>query len=232
MSQNHLIDYRRSEWIGFRKRVLERDGYTCVICGRGRDEVVLHVHHHVYHRGMLLWEYPLDAMETLCAGCHAAHHGKIPPRYGWEFIAETDLEEPSYNCDLCNTEIRYVFLVTHENWMPMEVGEMCCDRMTSTSVAGELMDQRRKFAGKLTRFVNSPRWDDVAGESVIKQGRWYVSVFRDGGAFGIKVGSKRGKMRFVTMSDARAHVFRVIESGEVESYFSRSRTHPYLRRVA
>ena len=64
-----------SEYRSFKKAVLERDGYCCVICG-ATDH--LHVHHIKPFR-----EYPelrtdIDNGITLCADCHrSVHHGDI-----------------------------------------------------------------------------------------------------------------------------------------------------------
>src|SRR3954471_7225795 len=109
--------YSSKQWREFRAAIIRLDDGCCVQCGRTEsDGVVLHVHHKAYRPGRLPWEYPLEACETLCAGCHAAHHGKIPPKVGWEFAGHDDLGEPSEACDLCGTEIRHVFLIYHANW--------------------------------------------------------------------------------------------------------------------
>jgi len=36
----------------------------------------LHVHHGYYQDGMMAWEYPLDALLTLCWSCHETLHRK------------------------------------------------------------------------------------------------------------------------------------------------------------
>jgi 5-methylcytosine-specific restriction endonuclease McrA len=72
--------YRSSEWNAFRSQVICLDNDCCVRCGRGEpDRVVFHVHHKTYLPGKLPWQYPFELCETLCAGCHAEHHGKFLP---------------------------------------------------------------------------------------------------------------------------------------------------------
>jgi len=67
-------DYRKylltPEWKQRRVFVLERDGRACVLCG-SVDE--LQVHHRTYERR---GDELLSDLTTLCAECHAKHHGK------------------------------------------------------------------------------------------------------------------------------------------------------------
>lgn len=55
-------------WQKMRLKILERDEFTCRHCG-GTDET-LHVHHKYYENGNLPWEYPTEALVTLCEPCH------------------------------------------------------------------------------------------------------------------------------------------------------------------
>ena len=69
-------DLRSDKWKRFRERVLKRDGYACTKCGaRG---VILNAHHTYYFKGRYhAWEYPLDALVTLCEDCHNAIHNEL-----------------------------------------------------------------------------------------------------------------------------------------------------------
>ena len=54
---------------GLREAVLERDGYSCRVCGAsGRDKRSITVHHRVPGRSLL------HLMISLCPGCHAKVH--------------------------------------------------------------------------------------------------------------------------------------------------------------
>ena len=57
---------------GLRERVLERDGYSCRVCGAsGRSKHSIAVHHRVPGKSLL------QTMIALCPGCHAkVHHTK------------------------------------------------------------------------------------------------------------------------------------------------------------
>lgn len=47
-----MSSYKDSEWKTFRESVLQLDGYKCRQCGRGKDEVILQVHHKEYKPGL------------------------------------------------------------------------------------------------------------------------------------------------------------------------------------
>lgn len=56
-------------WQKKRLEILNRDDWTCQICG-AKDKM-LHVHHISYFRGRKPWEYDNDLLITLCEDCHA-----------------------------------------------------------------------------------------------------------------------------------------------------------------
>ena len=59
-----LMDPR---WQKRRLQVLERDGWTCGVCGD--TETTLHVHHRWYEGGDP-WDAPDEALVTMCKECH------------------------------------------------------------------------------------------------------------------------------------------------------------------
>ena len=68
-----------TEWRNKREKILKRDDYRCVYCGRRHAK--LHVHHKYYSaypNGVLVdpWNYPDDALITLCAYCHQRVHAR------------------------------------------------------------------------------------------------------------------------------------------------------------
>lgn len=60
-------------WFLTRKVILIRDHNRCTRCGTDNH---LQVHHLYYTSGKLAWEYPFDALITLCDYCHGMTHGK------------------------------------------------------------------------------------------------------------------------------------------------------------
>jgi hypothetical protein len=60
---------RDPRWQKRRLEILERDGFSCCMCGGNEKE--LHVHHSIYKRGVEPWEYDDRDLWTLCTECHA-----------------------------------------------------------------------------------------------------------------------------------------------------------------
>jgi len=58
----------RPEWQKKRLEILNRDEFKCQSCES--KEKTLHVHHKIYLKGRMAWEYEDDNFETLCKDCH------------------------------------------------------------------------------------------------------------------------------------------------------------------
>ena len=66
-------------WQKRRLEIMQRDNFTCQMCGNGLTSgVPLNVHHYVYHKGYLPWEYPDKDLITLCRDCHHKLHEEKP----------------------------------------------------------------------------------------------------------------------------------------------------------
>lgn len=217
--------YRTAAWAEYRQKVIRLDGGVCSACGRGpKDGAALHVHHKQYLPGHKPWEYPFDLCEALCSGCHAAEHGIVAPRTGWDFAGVDDLGDLVGSCELCNTPIRYVFMVTHPDWRPMEVGTDCCDHLTSTGTASEYIETKKKLAEKRKRFVSSRRWVPAPrGACRIVQKRLEVLIVPDSEGFRLKIEGVKGKKLFRELFDAKLFAFDFIESGEAEQFLQKHR---------
>lgn len=66
------------EWRNKRLKIIKRDNCRCVYCG---NRFHLHVHHKYYSaypNGVLVdpWNYPDDALITLCSYCHQRVHAR------------------------------------------------------------------------------------------------------------------------------------------------------------
>ena len=59
-------------WKKRRLEIIKRDGDKCTKCGD--TEKILNVHHKYYLFGKKPWEYPDDALITLCIDCHQLLH--------------------------------------------------------------------------------------------------------------------------------------------------------------
>lgn len=58
---------RDPRWQKRRLEIYERDKFTCQSCER--TDITLTVHHK-YYKNCEPWEYPNDALQTLCEVCH------------------------------------------------------------------------------------------------------------------------------------------------------------------
>lgn len=63
---------RDPRWQKKRLEIMERDEFTCQICGC--KDKTLNVHHRHYSRGREPWEYDGNALVTLCEPCHDLVH--------------------------------------------------------------------------------------------------------------------------------------------------------------
>lgn len=150
---------RKRKWENFRREVIELDGSQCVRCGKSPDTgAVLHVHHKSYMTGRDYWDYPLEMMETLCAGCHAKEHDIITPDCGWSLVSDDNLGSRVGTCDYCGNSLRYTFHIHHPNWPAMNVGSDCCDQLTGTGEASKSERQRHNRESRRQRFIDSGGW--------------------------------------------------------------------------
>jgi len=70
------MDYKEQikspKWQRRRLEILQRDDFTCQICGC--KDKMLHVHHTAYERNKMIWEYPDEMLITMCNECHSLEH--------------------------------------------------------------------------------------------------------------------------------------------------------------
>lgn len=214
-----MTQYRTHNWEEFRKSVIELDGNKCSVCGKSGREAILQVHHTKYISGLKPWEYATKDCVTLCRGCHATEHGKIRPKFGWEYQGDEDLGNLIGTCDNCGSSLRYVFYIFHEKWGTMEVGTYCCDSLTDTKIASNLVESQRRYDDRRERFLKSKRWKQETKIHRIKQGSFDIEIKQVGLNFFIQIQNLKSKKHYMSLDDAKFKVFDVIESGELMEYF-------------
>lgn len=66
------------EWREKRQKILNRDNNKCVYCGKTHNLQVHHKYYSKYPNGFRVypWNYPDDALITLCDECHKKVHNK------------------------------------------------------------------------------------------------------------------------------------------------------------
>ncbi len=215
--------YQTNQWRQFRDEVIELDGGSCRDCGRSEPEVVLQVHHKKYIPGNAPWQYDYKDCETLCKGCHAAEHGKIPPKTGWQYLGYEDLGEVAGNCELCGSNFRYQFYVYHKNWGSMQVGTFCCNALTSTEIASKQLDQQNKYDERKRRFTRSKRWVEISGRAILRQKGIRIEIAKSDDQYYIQLDLYPGQIGFDTLDAAKSHVFDIIEDGSAQKFITRIR---------
>ena len=59
-------------WQRRRLEILQRSDFSCEDCEA--TDKTLHVHHKLYRKGAMPWEYADHELEALCEDCHEKHH--------------------------------------------------------------------------------------------------------------------------------------------------------------
>lgn len=75
MAKSYSDKLKDPRWQKRRLAVLERDEWCCQSCYD--TESTLHVHHRYYVWNSDPWDYPEDALVTLCESCHADESAAI-----------------------------------------------------------------------------------------------------------------------------------------------------------
>lgn len=141
------------------------------------------------------------------------------PQQGWLLVASDDLGELCGNCELCGTNLRYIFAIEHPNWGSLAVGTNCCDKLTTTTEASEYLNSYINYINRRKKFVNSKDWIiDCSGRHTIKRAGMFAFAFRLGDKFRIGFQEIEGKNDHATLLDAKISMFDFIESGEAAAY--------------
>lgn len=75
MTKSYSDKLKDPRWQKTRLKIMERDGWKCVVCGNHED--TFHVHHTRYERGKDPWDYSPELLITLCASCHECYHQNL-----------------------------------------------------------------------------------------------------------------------------------------------------------
>lgn len=65
---------RMPQWQRKRLEIMDRDNFQCLMCDDNMN--TLHVHHTVYIKDRLPWEYADETLMTVCDYCHDLCHWK------------------------------------------------------------------------------------------------------------------------------------------------------------
>ncbi len=62
------------KWQKKRLEILQRDNFTCIVCGSNDKE--LNVHHLYYKSDTMIWDYDDECYVSLCKNCHDNYHSQ------------------------------------------------------------------------------------------------------------------------------------------------------------
>lgn len=239
MNYNQEKSYREPKWHALRSRILERDNYTCCRCGKHCSPSELNVHHVRYDRGKKAYDYLDVDLITLCQGCHAQEHGKIMPQSGWEYIGEEDLGDLIGECDACGCQLRYEHEIYHPLWGYLFVGCECADRLTQSTNASIVENQRIKKSRRFYSFKSSSKWEQHKNGHFLVFKKFKVKIWYNQPYYTVEIGfsyfNKSGNLvwdvikgkrkKFSNYEEAQYAAFDSIDSGILQSYIDRKFEH-------
>lgn len=106
----------------------------------------------------------------------------------------------------------------------MSVGTVCCDNLTGTQAATDIIDSKHRYESRLTRFVDSTRWKQEGEILRIKQKGIIVQIVPFETGFKIRMNDHMGKTVYHSLTDAKTKVFESIENGKAEKYLTDTKT--------
>jgi hypothetical protein len=133
------------------------------------------------------------------------------PHRGWVCIDVEDLGEPEGNCDMCETEIRYVHVMRHPQSGDIRVGCICAGHMERDYAAPLDRERRLKNRSKRRERWLTRRWlESRAGNYRLRlEGRLF-GVFRDPDYPGLwkgRIDDMFGRKRFATPDAVKLALF-------------------------
>ena len=218
MNKSQKASYRRNEWKEFSKTVICANNNQCSDCHRTpADGIVLQVHHRYYKKGLLPWQYPISACETLCSGCHAKKHGEIPPDTGWEYLGYDDLGDLIGECERCHNEIRYEHYIYHPMWGDMTVGCNCADRLTGTTEASEHDKKLKGRVIRFERFITPSNWIQEDNRHLTNYVGFPITITKQNGKFQLTIFIPL-QDKYDSLEDAQNAAFKMVEGISIEEF--------------
>ncbi|MFR9660366.1 MAG: hypothetical protein SNG04_08185 [Rikenellaceae bacterium] len=144
-----------NEKFDFFEAIKKRDQYTCVKCGRTKDDTTLRVQK---IDKALRGDNLNSNYITLCNSCNAKNKRIIEPTSGWDLIFINDLGSKIGTCERkgCGTSIRYEHHIYHPDWGNKIVGSTCVDFLTEEDKY--FSDFLMKTLSDIRNFIKKAKW--------------------------------------------------------------------------
>jgi hypothetical protein len=149
-------------WQKMRLKVLERDGWQCQECGD--KETMLCVHHRYYESGKDPWEYPPEALRTLCEHCHKVETVDLKK---WQDRLLLELAKHGYNSDDL-LEIAAAFACQSFGYPPGLVAQALSIVFSRDDLAYQVVDL---FINDLRAHGHTEHADQLAAQRIIPKPR-------------------------------------------------------------
>ena len=136
-------------WQKRRLDIMSRDGFKCKECGSGDKKLA--VHHSYYKKGVEPWEYPDDALHTVCDDCHEERASS--ERHLLETLCWAD---PVEICELASV----ISLALNRGWAFQNI----IDDLRNSDVQGRLPDLLSTAESTMANASNAGVKLEVRGE--------------------------------------------------------------------
>lgn len=155
MEENYAFLLQDERWKMKRKRILKRDGFTCQLCGLPDEH--LHAHHKYYEKGSMPWDYPDEALVTLCEWCHNYIHRVCVQELGGVKVGDI---YGMFHSDYHNTGIVYAIESERKLVFILECDDGVSEREmydNAVSIDYFTKNYRREYSPKDWNYL-FPKW--------------------------------------------------------------------------
>jgi hypothetical protein len=116
--------------------------------------------------------------------------------------------------------------ISHPAWGVLDVGEQCCDRLTSEIDASGHLRLWKSAGERKARFLASSLWTRIGGSLCRCYRDFYCEVHPDGDGYRLKLscvgrGEIPGRTVFASEDEAKARLFDLVETGELANVFAK-----------
>jgi hypothetical protein len=111
---NYKEQYLNPKWQKKRLEILQRDNFKCQMCGS--EDRTLHIHHFMYEKGKMIWEYDDSNFISICEQCHDTEHEEKDQLYE-SFI---DLKKSFHKNGLSNTLLNDVLRIINPDTLKID----------------------------------------------------------------------------------------------------------------
>lgn len=126
--------YKHPLWQKKRLEVLSYWDFECQCCGSREDQ--LHVHHPIYKKGVMIWEYESSELRVLCNKCHEKEH-ELDQKIKQEIALLGVLSDGPAKAQL----VGYLKAANIGPWSRLESYEEICGFLNYFNITGHIKEE-------------------------------------------------------------------------------------------